>query len=344
MNEFEVYLPLVKDLNIDIFSKDLYNYDFSSYSLSSLQKAAILSVNNKITESIYSYMGKAGLLDKLVNNNGKEKKEYVAKLSEYAQAKLNSGEWQFGIKKKTGEAYAVLKDVSTGKFQSSITLEERLVNNLGSSLELSAIQGQLATIVERLDELNRSVERVEQGQYNDRYAVFFSARQMIIEGLTTSDKSLREQLLFSVIKTNNDTIAKLMLAVYHDSINFVNPKTEKKEADRINIFLQQSMTYLNLSVQLNVIAYTILGEKQPIMACLANYNAFIQQTLLKEIGKNKKSIAWKIDNASKGDSGNVLKLTEDISEKISNLLETNKLQGIEGEDYEKLGNKKMQMA
>lgn len=98
--------------------------------------------------------------------------EYVAKLSDYAKEKLKSGEWTLGIRKKTGETYAVIKDVSTGKNQSFVTLDKKVVQNLGNLPELSAIQGQLADIVEKIESLNRLVERVEQGQYNDRYAGF----------------------------------------------------------------------------------------------------------------------------------------------------------------------------
>lgn len=82
-----------------------------------------------------------------------------------------NGPWS--IRKKTGEMYASIKDVATGKIQSSVNLDKRVVQDLGNLPELSAIQGQLADIVEKIS-LNRLVERVEQGQrqYNDRYAGF----------------------------------------------------------------------------------------------------------------------------------------------------------------------------
>lgn len=66
---------------------------------------------------------------------------------------------RYGIRKKTGETYAVLKDTETGKIKSSVTLEKRTTKELGNLPELSAIQGQLASISEQI-ELEQVLERI----------------------------------------------------------------------------------------------------------------------------------------------------------------------------------------
>lgn len=319
MESFEIEIPKMEHFEVDVRKKELYNYDFQSYSLTPLQKEASLVVANKIRNNLFTHIPEAKLLKKLVEKNDNDNVEYVAKLSEVANEKLKSGEWSYGIRKKTGETYAVLKDTETGKIKSSVTLEKRAVKDLGNLPELSAIQGQLASISEQIESLNELVIRVEQGQYNDRFSGFFSARQLIVEALATRNEQLKKELLLSAIKENNNTIAKLMMSVYTDSLDFTNLKTKQTDAKRINILLQQSISYLSSAMQLNVVAYTVLEEHESVIAVLSNYKAFTEQTLL-EPKYDGKSLAWKIDNFTKGNSNTFTNLTQSISENINALV------------------------
>ena len=318
-SSFEIEIPKMEHFEIDVRKKELYNYDFQSYSLTPLQKEASLVVANKIRNNLFTHIPEAKLLKKLVEKNDNDNVEYVAKLSEVAKEKLKSGEWSYGIRKKTGETYAVLKDTETGKIKSSVTLEKRAVKDLGNLPDLSAIQGQLASISEQIESLNELVIRVEQGQYNDRFSGFFSARQLIVEALATRNEQLKKELLLSAIKENNNTIAKLMMSIYTDSIDFTNLKTKQTDAKRINILLQQSISYLSSAMQLNVVAYTVLEEHESVIAVLSNYKAFTEQTLL-EPKYDGKSLAWKIDNFTKGNSNTFINLTQSISENINTLV------------------------
>lgn len=319
MESFEIEIPKMEHFEVNVRKKELYNYDFQSYSLTPLQKEASLVVANKIRNNLFTHIPEAKLLKKLVEKSDNDNVEYVAKLSEVAKEKLKSGEWSYGIRKKTGETYAVLKDTETGKIKSSVTLEKRAVKDLGNLPELSAIQGQLASISEQIESLNELVIRVEQGQYNDRFSGFFSARQLIVEALATRNEQLKKDLLLSAIKENNNTIAKLMMSIYTDSLAFTNLKTKQTDANRINILLQQSISYLSSAMQLNVVAYTVLEEHESVIAVLSNYKAFTEQTLL-EPKYDGKSLAWKIDNFTKGNSSSFINLTQSISENINALV------------------------
>lgn len=334
MESFEIEIPKMEHFEIDVRKKELYNYDFQSYSLTPLQKEASLVVANKIRNNLFTHIPEAKLLKKLVEKNDNDNVEYVAKLSEVAKEKLKSGEWSYGIRKKTGETYAVLKDTETGKIKSSVTLEKRAVKDLGNLPELSAIQGQLASISEQIESLNELVIRVEQGQYNDRFSGFFSARQLIVEALATRNEQLKKELLLSAIKENNNTIAKLMMSIYTDSLAFTNLKTKQTDANRINILLQQSISYLSSAMQLNVVAYTVLEEHESVIAVLSNYKSFTEQTLL-EPKYDGKSLAWRIDNFSKGNRSSFIDLTQSISENIEILVNHSETSLIEGDTNEK---------
>ncbi|MBZ6014880.1 hypothetical protein KIJ04_09050 [Leuconostoc gelidum subsp. gelidum] len=318
MNSFEIQLPDDHELNLSATDASLYNYNFVSYSLIPLQKLASQNLTTSIRESLFANTANTNLVNNLTS---KDKTEYVAKLSDSTKEKIKTGEWALGIKKKTGETYGVIKDTKTGKNQSFLTLDKKTVTELGNLTELAAIQGQLASISEAIEDLNLLIKRIEQGQYNDRLAGFFSARQLIIEGLQAKDEFVKKSLLLNAIQTNNETIAKLALSIHQDGLALSDPKTKNKDAQRIDNLIQSSIGYLNSSVQLNLVAYTDLHEEGALFSALTNYRSFINQTLLQE-SESGKSTAWLIDNGHLGDNGNVVDTAKKVSNSIQSLITT----------------------
>ncbi len=120
-------------------------------------------------------------------------------------------------------------------------------------------------ISEQIQTLTQAVTRVEQGQHDDRYAGFIGARQRVLEGISLSDETIKKNLLFSAISLNNETIGKLMFSIHRNSLEIIDDKTKLKDMISLEKHLTESLSYLNVSVQLNVIAYTTLGEATAII-------------------------------------------------------------------------------
>ncbi|MDT2817914.1 hypothetical protein P7H55_08685 [Vagococcus lutrae] len=336
MDEFELLTLNKKDLIIDVTELSLYNYNFEAFSLSGLQEVANAKVNNNIFNKLTNMIVEnTSTLEELKNLIDSREVEYVADLSKIAKEKLASGEWELGIRAKTGETYAVIKDATTGKAQSFVTLKEKVTADLGMLPQLAAVQYQLKDISEQIQMLTQAVSRVEQGQYDDRYAGFISARQMVLEGMSVSDETVRKNLLSSAIGLNNETIGKLMFSIHRNSLEIIDGKTKIKDMIRLEEHLTESLSYLNASVQLNVIAYTTLGEAQAISTTLRNYQAFINQTLLSDKTMDNHSVAWLIDNNRKEEDEKFLEMSQKVSVKIESLI-TNKLVEIGGDSYERI--------
>lgn len=324
LTAFEISLESQKELVMDVTDESLYNYDFGSYSLSSLQEVANQMSVAKAATAVSS------LVDKILPSKGSE---YVAVLSKEARSKLASGEWHWGLKKQTGEMFGVLQD-SKGQFKEMVGLEQRSLKELGINLELMAMQMALEAIMDQIECLNRLMERVEQGQYNDRYAGFFSARQLVVEALAMTDEESRKELLLSAVKVGNETIAKLMLSIHQDAHAFIDPRINSAEATRIDHFLQNSIGYLNSSVQLNLVAYTALGEKDALLGALVNYKSFMEQTLLSQTQYGR-SLAWSLDNFRTGNTGSISHRTTIVTTKIETLVQATKRRSVlEGGDNE----------
>lgn len=345
MDNFEIDLPTERILSINVTDYSLYSYDFNAFSLLPLQKLASQSINQNIREKVmsnktlradlFSSVSKISLVNKLSNQS---EIEYVANLSDIAKEKLASGEWSLGVRKKTGETYAVIKDTLTGKNKSFLTIDRKVVKDLGILPELSAIQGQLASLSEQIEVLNRNIKRIEKGQYNDRFAGFFSARQLVIEGMASENESIKYELLLGAIKLSNETVGKLMYSIHEDILALIDTKLKLRDAKRIDELLQNSLGYLNSCVQLNLIAYTVLAEPKSLYATLANYHSFIQQELIKE-NNDGRTVAWLLDNGHIGNDGRIVELSNNISNTIELIFESYNKDKIEVFENEKIENK-----
>lgn len=333
MESFELILPDEIE-KVDILNPANYDYHFGSFSLAQLQNEA----NREILNKLRNHLSDIKIWKKLTQ---KKSAHYVADFEKHAEEKLSSGEWRLGVHKDSGKTYAVLIDSQTKKTKQFVDLKKEYVNKLGNLPELAAIQGQLASIAEQIDDLSKQVERVEQGQYNDRYAGFFSARQLITEGLVTVNPENKRNLLIEAVKIGNETIAKLMLSINEDSKEFVNPKVSPKKAINVENHLQNSIGYLNSSVQLNVIAYTALEEKRALMVTLVNYQSFINQTLLAKNDGSDRTLAWQIDNYHKGNAGKMLETTQQITSEIDDLVQNKGKIELEDGENEQIENKDM---
>lgn len=249
--------------------------------------------------------------------------EYVANITKDLKEGLKNGDISFVVEKITGETKASLRDNKTGKFIKNIDLNKRDIKDLGNLPELAAMQNQLNDISEQLENLNYNIKRVEQGQYNDRYSRFFSSRQLLLESLSIEDKSLQRQVLSAAIQNSNETIAKLMLTLRQDANEFLDFKLKQNVANELEFRIGESLSYLNSTVQLSLITYTVLEEPKALLATMSNYKAFVDQTLLEPIGENTRSVAWKIDNARKDDTVRFNVLAMDISNDMGKLINNN---------------------
>lgn len=318
MMEFDLTLPEESALAINPNNPKLYSYELETLSLAPMQELAGYALTERVFKKLQAESANGSILNRLAHAG---ETEYVAQLGDYAKKKLADGEWVLGTKKKTGQFYGVLKDSKTKKIVSQVDLAPKEFQDLGNLGTLSAIQSQLQDISKQLENLSHQVIRVEQGQYNDRYAGFFTARQLLVEACLSNNEQLKQDLLLSAIKTAHETQSKVMLALHLDANELVSPKLKNKEAQRLTSRIQQSMAYLNGSVQLTLIAYTTLGEQGALLACLNNYKAFMEQVFLTQQDGQLRHLAGQMDNFSSAVQSSMTTSVTQLTTTITGLIE-----------------------
>jgi hypothetical protein len=208
----------------------------------------------------------------------KGKTELVVKLSENAQQKLESGEWHWVLAKDGSGMLPVLKDAAESFAEQvrlgKITIRPELINSLVSLTQ----KNNLDALTDKVIELTDAVERISAGQYNDRVAMFYGARQMYIEAMSMSDPENRRIALLNAAKSADDAIATLQQTIRYDLNNLADVKPGK--LSDITKLIAKCFSKLNDSVQISVNVYSALGESKAMLAAVRSYQCFVEQTLL----------------------------------------------------------------
>lgn len=107
--------------------------------------------------------------------------ELVAKLSKTAQEKLNDNEWRWVFAKDGSGMLPALQNESK-HFAEQVRIGEKIIrpDMLDSLINLTQ-KNNLDALTEKIADLTVAVERIAAGQYSDRVAMFYSARQTYIE-------------------------------------------------------------------------------------------------------------------------------------------------------------------
>ena len=163
-----------------------------------------------------------------------------------------------------------------------VTLQERtLPNDVMPSLTSFAMQQQIQSIKNKLDEISETLGLIEQGQRNDRIALCLSARQKYIEALAISDPALQRVALMNAASTANDARFLLMQTILTD-IEAIATKqiTKKKKKDEINAGIREALVYVNDTTLIAANAFSLLGEKNAFLATIMSYKVFIEEAFL----------------------------------------------------------------
>ena len=271
-------LIIIDTHNMDVLNPELYSE--ASYSTSMrIFESSQQVLMNKTSILLSQSPAYTSFLRSL-----KPSKILEANLTETAKEMLSKGEWLLKYSKTKNGFLPVLVDKSNN-FVHQVTLTTKNVApQLSESLNSLATQQQLAAVMQQLEVMNNSIQRIERGQRDDRIGLFYSARHQFIEATVMTDLALQEQALLNAAKTANDARFQLMQTMKSDIGEIVgNKKLSKKERDRLSDGVREAMRYINDSTGLCIAAFSALGQPKSMQAALMSYKCFIENTLLSKI-------------------------------------------------------------
>jgi len=269
----------------DVTDKSLYSFNDRDSMIKFREASTIMALNRffSLADSdtarfVGSVAEKVPHL-KSVFDSLKGKPELVVKLSEDARNKLESGEWHWVFAKDGSGMLPSLKDAAE-HFAGQIRVDHKSVRpDLINSLIGLTQKSNLDALTDKVIYLTDVVERIAAGQYNDRVAMFYGARQQFIEAMSMNDMENRRIALLNTAKSADDAIALLQQSIRYDLHNLTMIKSDKQLRETTKL-IAKCFSKLNDSVQISINIYAALGENRALLAAVTSYQCFVEQTLL----------------------------------------------------------------
>ena len=286
MNEKETALILrPEQALLDVTEKSLYSFN-ERESMAKFREASTVMALNRFfsladSEAAQLIVGIAEKVPHLKNtfDSLKGKTELVVKMSEEARKKLESGEWHWVLASDGSGMLPSMKDAAE-HFAGQIRVGQKTIHpDVINSLIGLTQKNNLDALTDKVIYLTDIVERISAGQYNDRVAMFYGARQMYIEAMGMNDTDNRRIALLNAAKSANEAIASLQQSIRYDLNNLANVKSGK-QLDESTKLIAKCFAKLNDSVQISVNVYAALGENRALLASVTSYQCFVEQTLL----------------------------------------------------------------
>ena len=276
----------------DVTDKSLYSFDDRVSMEKFRESSTVMALNNFFAladtdaAKLIVYLAEKAPHIKKVFDSLKGKTELVVKLSEEARRKLASGEWQWVMAKDGSGLLPTLRDAAKDWAQ-QIRVEQIIIRPemLNSLMNLTQ-KNNLDALMQKVIELTEAVDRIAAGQYNDRIAMFYGARQTYIEAMSMDSPDSRRVALLNAAKSSNDAIATLQQTIRYDLTNLLDLKSGK-ELDESTRLIAKCFSKLNDSVQVSINAYAALGENRAMLAAVTSYQCFVEQTWLPKVSGGK---------------------------------------------------------
>ena len=197
--------------------------------------------------------------------------------------------------KKDGTLMANLVNPETNKIVSTIPLE--YVNHtpaLAKAISNFQSQMQMARIAEVIQEVQRAIEEVRQGQENDRLAMAYSCQQKILQASVLKDPNIKTMALLKIASDAEDSRNMLMLS-QKANVRFIQEQPEnswkkvfsganpEKIQTRVNE-VRASLEAVNMVSLAEAMAYQEMGEFEAAQKCLGYYATFLFETYLESEG------------------------------------------------------------
>lgn len=317
--------------NIKIPSSDeLVNIDFDLFQLThnDLSKLNHDRENspNKIAKHLKAAPALKGVIDSIKNN-----KMLIADLTPGQQEALNNGLLKL-TQNNNGTLSAILRD-NTGKFVKHIDLKEiNLSPDKSLAISNLMVQYQMAQIMNMLENISYSIEKILQGQQDDRLALVKSARQQFINAKYLRDIDLKRIAILNAIKTCEDSRNQLMISTKRD-IDEINKSPENffkrfsTSQDKIdntinNIYIQfKALTEVSIT---EIMCYNELKEYESSVVSLKYYTEYLAIEIPEEFMKtlHSKSSVVGIYNFWDKDAPKVIKTINETTRLIEENIES----------------------
>lgn len=215
----------------------------------------------------------------------------VASLTEEQKKQIAEGTLRLMRRKSDGSILATLVDESTCHIYKQVPLKELELSpeNMQSAMNLST-QLQMAQIVEKIEEVQKTVVDIRKGLENDRLATAFSCEQKFLQISALKNQSLKTDALLRFALDSEDSRNLLMLSL-KNNVEFIKNQPESffgklisgANTDEITSRISEirdGVYAINSVSMAQTVAYQMLGEQESARYAMAYYANFVKSTFM----------------------------------------------------------------
>lgn len=194
-----------------------------------------------------------------------------------------------------GNLMAVLTKTEGGKIVSQVRLKEvNMTPDLNKSVNDFVVQQQLGEIVNLIQGVKASVDKIINGLQDDRIALCNSSKQQLLLTNYMEDKNLKEIFLLQVIKSAEDSRNMLMLSIQRDIDYIIETNKpsdfslfcgsiKNEEVHKIVHNINHCFSILNETSLVEAASYFKLDEKDAMIKSLEYHTNYIKNTFSKDV-------------------------------------------------------------
>lgn len=269
--------------NDAICSEDLKNYFSRMPEITHTLARHAIKTLSEIQNALYE----APSFIQFITDNCSSEATLQAVLTNDQKQKLKSGVLKL-LSRKDGKLCASLVDPSTNQIAANIPLEyANLSPDISQMTTDFAMQMQLAQVAEQMQELQRSIEDIQQGLENDRLATAYSCQQKFLQVMSLKNSEIKKQALLQIAFDAEDSRNLLMLS-QNENIAFIDQQPESsfqklfsgassKEIHRRMEEIRKSLEAVNAISLTEAMVYHELGESEAAQKSLVYYAEYLDQ-------------------------------------------------------------------
>lgn len=251
-------------------------------------------------------------------------REVILDVSKELATKIANGELEFVQKGVTGQAVGILRDSKTKKLFAQLPIKEIPIE-LGSSIATAGMTMKLQEVLNKLEELDNKINKVNRNFDLNRYAGVQSARDKYKLAILCKDLSIKKSLLQESLSqaTNGKNLllnqlyeSKLKLEKSQEKTNIMNSMFNSKlheDSDTAQVALE-NLNYLKESFSFQIASLVELKEYNALNYVVSDFVEIIKKDFS---GDN----ALFLDGNLPPEAGNPFKyLSENVIESASEIL------------------------
>lgn len=216
--------------------------------------------------------------------------QYVLDMTKDMAEAIRDGKIKFDTS-KVGDTFAQIRQAD-GSFGPKIPIKEEFVaqgidlSSIANAVQFQAIQQQLESIVDTLDDISHNIADVIQGQQNDRLGLYYSGVNLYLESCNIENESFRQLVSSQSLKALSDACAQMSLAMQSDAQYLLEGgyrhkkrgQTEEIESRMTNI--NKCFEAIHRSYVLKAAIYFDMNETNAMLATVEEYGRFLNSAIV----------------------------------------------------------------